>query len=207
MWLIQLLVWMALTRGPQSIDPRRLLGHRGRREVRRLARSVGRSAGDAVDVGKTAIHKGDRMYRSRVVRAGTIVSLTLVVGYVVMRMRARSKISRIPNTFACKARMVPASTDGLGVEFSQRNLTGHWVHDVLCLHGGSRFSDQGMSYGVVELVDGPIAVDPRFVKSIEEPIAFRYRVDSGAILELLCSRYDEARVAGPFVTPFPMYVR
>jgi hypothetical protein len=172
-----MLVWLWLTKRAPDVDVRRLLDATG-----------------------TAVVRGERaVMRSRAARVGLVAALIVVAGYLLLTIRSRSKARAIPGAFPCRARLLGAERSGVVAEFPRRNLTGHWVHDVLVLHPSHALAAADDSYGVVELLDGPVAIERREFASFGDLVSMRYRLDSGDILELVCARQDEARAIGPFI--------
>ena len=128
------------------------------------------------------------------------VPLWLIAIVVIALLRARSKARGIPGSFLCKLRVVSGEVAGLDDSFARYQSVGQWVHKVLVLHGGNPFLIQTMPYGVEGLEQGPVDVPDGTVKRIENPVAFTFRLDAGATLEVVCAERDVEAVRGPFLS-------
>jgi hypothetical protein len=128
------------------------------------------------------------------------VPLWLIAIFLFVLLRSRSKVNRIPQSFPCKARAASGGVSGLTDSFPRYKARGHWVHDVLILHGGNPFLIQTMPHGVAGLVHGPDAAERtiKHIKRIKDPVSLRYRTDSGDMIEVVCAQDDLPRARGPF---------
>jgi hypothetical protein len=131
------------------------------------------------------------------------VPLWLIAIFLFVLLRSRSKVNKIPQSFPCKARAASGGVSGLTDSFPRYKARGHWVHDVLILHGGNPFLIQTMPHGVAGLVHGPDAAGPtiKHLKRIKDPVSLRYRTDSGDVIEVVCAKDDLPRGLGPFSAP------
>ena len=110
---------------------------------------------------------------------------------------------KIPQSFPCKARTASGGVSGLTGSFPRYKARGHWVHDVLILHGGNPFLLQTMPHGVAGLVHGPDAAEGtiKHLKRIKDPVSLRYRTDSGDVIEVVCAQDDLPRARGSHQRP------
>lgn len=131
------------------------------------------------------------------------IPLWFIAIFLFVLLRGRSAVKAIPGSFACKARAMTAGAGGLRDEFTRYDLRAHWVHDVLIVHGGSPFLTRTMPLGVAELVGQPAPPDPvaKQLKRTDDPVALRYRLDAGRVIELVCTESDATLALGPLSAP------
>jgi hypothetical protein len=120
-------------------------------------------------------------------------------------VRSRSAVQQIPGSFPCKARAASGDVSGLHDELPRYHHRAHWVHDVLVVHGGNPFLIQAMPLGVARLASDPEPADPtaKHLTRVKDPVSLRYRLDSGAEVELVCTRAEVNSALGPFPARAP----
>jgi hypothetical protein len=133
------------------------------------------------------------------------IPLWLLAVFLFLLIRSRSAVKKIPGSFACKARSVSGEVAGLRDQFPRYTDSAHWVHDVLIVHGGNPFLTRTVPLGIVDLVSQPEPPDKmaKHLKRMEDPVSVRYRVDSGAVIELVCTKPEAGRALGTFAAPTP----
>ncbi|WP_342660315.1 hypothetical protein [Rhodococcus ruber] len=109
----------------------------------------------------------------------------------------RSRITHLPEGFSCKSRSVSGELPGLKPDFARITGVGHWIHTVLVLHGGNPFLSRTSMLGIQAVESGPSDITPG-TNGIDDPVAVRFRHDSGAALEVVGARRDLAALLGPF---------
>jgi hypothetical protein len=127
----------------------------------------------------------------------------LLAIFLFLLLRGRSAVKKIPGSFACKARSISGDVGGLHDQFRRYSDRAHWVHDVLVVHGGNPFLTRTFPFGIADLAGQPEPPDEtaKHLKRVEDPVSVRYRLDSGAVIELVCARSDAGRALGPFSAP------
>jgi hypothetical protein len=171
MGLLAVLVWMWAT------------GRRPRVEVRIPRRSATASRG-----------------RALAVVAVPSVALLIGTGVAAALWRKRSRVTTIPGSFACRARSQLGATNGLPHRFPHYTQRAEWRDGGLVLHGGNRFLTRTKVLGVVEPVRGAAPqVSAGDTKDFDEPVAFRLRVDTGDVIDLVCAEADAPRLLEPLV--------
>ena len=131
------------------------------------------------------------------------VPLWLVAILLFLLLRRRKEIKDIPGSVACLPRVASGGVEGLKTDFSRVASVGHWVHDVLVLHGGNPFLSQLVLAGIASVDGGPIDAVAGNINNIREAVVVRFRHDSGAIIEIACAKTDVARLLGPFASAGP----
>ncbi len=128
------------------------------------------------------------------------VPLWLLALFLFLLLRGRSAVKKIPGSFACKTRSISGDVGGFRDRFRRYTDSAHWVHDVLIVHGGSPFLSRTMPLGITELVSQSEPPDTvaKQLKHMEDPVSVRYRLDSGAVIEVACTKSDAGRALGPF---------
>jgi hypothetical protein len=126
------------------------------------------------------------------------VPLWLCVVALIVLLRGRSHVKHITGVFRCKPRVVSGSLAGLKPGFPRTTNVGHWIHQVLVLHGGNPFLSRTTLCAVAALAGEPTNLGPGTVKGIDDPAAVRFRLDDGAILEIVCARGDLTALLEPF---------
>ncbi|WP_455400417.1 hypothetical protein [Rhodococcus sp. 2H158] len=127
------------------------------------------------------------------------IPLWLCAAALVVLLRGRSRITHLPEGFSCKSRAVSGELPGLKPNFARITGVGQWIHTVLVLHGGNPFLSRTRLLGIQAVESGPSDIAPGTVKGIDDPVAVRFRHDSGATLEVVGARRDLATLLGPFV--------
>jgi hypothetical protein len=114
--------------------------------------------------------------------------------------RRRSRVTGLPGSFACRARSQLGTAGGLPPRFPHYTQRAEWRDGGLVLHGGNRFLTKRNVLGVVGPVGGrapTLTADE--VKGIDDPVAFRLRVDTGEVIDLVCAEADAPRLLEPLV--------
>jgi len=128
------------------------------------------------------------------------IPLWLIAVALVLLLHGRRQVRGLPGAVRCKPRLVSGELPGLKPELARFSSIGLWVHDVLVLYGGNPFLTRVTPFGVVRLRGEPADVDPGSAKGMDDPVAVRFRHDSGATFELVCPRSSLAAAMGPFGT-------
>jgi hypothetical protein len=134
------------------------------------------------------------------------IPLWLIAIFLFILLRSRSAVKKIPGSFACRVRAPCDEVGGLRGQFPRYDDRAHWVHKVLVVHGGNPFLIVTTPLGVVETQGQPELPDPmeeKHLKRVEDPVMLRYRLDSGALIELVCTKADVDRALGPFPAATP----
>jgi hypothetical protein len=133
------------------------------------------------------------------------IPLWLLIVLLAVLLRTRSKIRKVPGSFEFKVRVPPGGQPVLDLKnrFARYVSVGHWVHDVLVVHGGSPFLLRTAALGIEGVDTVPADADPDRepgLKRMSTPQLVRLGIDGGAVVELACAKDDLPALLGPFPT-------
>ena len=136
-----------------------------------------------------------------------VIAILIIVGIplwviailLFLLFKGWSKVKAIPGSFTCRTRVVSGDLPGFNRSFARYNTIGHWVHEVLILHGGNPFLIKTTPLGIAELLEGPVDLPEGAIKHIKNPVSIRFRHDTGAVFEVVSTKAQAAGVLGSFL--------
>lgn len=125
------------------------------------------------------------------------IALWSIAVALLLLLRTRSQVGKIPGAVRCKVRTA-AAIPNLDKDYSRSISSAMWVHDVLIVHSGP-FLIPTTPLGISAIAVGPQPAEAtERLKKFADPVSVVPKHDSGAEIEFCCSQADAGRFVGPF---------